>query len=438
MSRNIIKRLNFYYSCLDNKGLSIYRCLINDSTDIQTVECLDYKSTQNYCMNASYEESDVDLFRFRDDLKQLNDQVMNKLYFSKLNKTWFRINVFNYNTLNESILGTITKNIDQEKLKGVVKIDFREFCVYQNCLSAGLMTIDKDLIDQPMKCFGYDYSKYYYNIMKKIQMPICAPTYKTIKKINFDKLGFGIYRCKIICTNKSFWQCFNFNKTHHYTHNTIKILYQYADVYDIKFKLLQPDDKCDYNVVQYAKTIELKILMKQWFEIMDELLSRCKGSWLAKSFVSQAWGNLCKFNKVKVDEDQVNNYDWNHLDKVTYSDPYEYYNYKTKNGKYQLIKSDNAFANIMARMKPFLTEYCRLHIFNFISENSLADQVIRIQTDGIVFKKKYNFDAIPYAPIPEAKSTGYIKFHNLNSYYHICKKCNAEYKYDKNVVHLCS
>ncbi len=431
------KNLNFYYLCLNNQGQSVYKCLVNDSDTIQTVECLDYKTTRNYSMTASYEATDQDLLRFRDDLKRLNDLVLDKLYHSKVSKKWFRINVFNYNTLNEAVLNTVIVNSDQTKLKKVPKINFREFCVFNNCLSAGLMTIDKDLLEKPIKCFGYDYSKYYYNIMKKIQIPICAPEYKTIETIDFNKLGFGIYRCKIDCTNKDFWQCFNFNKTHHYTHNTIKTLYQYKDLYDIKFKLLEVDEEYNYNVVQYTKTIELKQLFNDWFAIMDDMIVRCPGNWLSKSYVSQAWGSICKFKKIKVTGDNIEDYDWNHMNKMTYKNQYEYYNYKTDKGIYQLIKSNDPFNSVLARMKPFITEYARLYIFNFISEHGLANNVIRIQTDGIVFKKKYNFNQLIYPPITEAKSTGYIKFYNLNSYFHVCKSCNIEYKYCKNTTHVC-
>ncbi len=432
------KTLNFYYSCLNNQGQSVYKCLVNDSDNIQAVECLDYRNTRNYSMNASYQETEEDLFRFRNDLKRLNDQIVDKLYHSKLSKKWFRLNVFNYNTLNEAVLNTVIVNADQIKLKDVPKIDFREFCVFNNCLSAGLMTIDKDLLNKPIKCFGYDYSKFYYNIMKKIQIPICAPDYKTIEALNFNKLGFGIYRCKIDCTNKNFWQCFNFNKTHHYTHNTIKTLYQYKDLYGIKFKLLDADEEYNYNFVQYVKTIELKQLFKDWFVIMDDVIERCPGNWLAKSYVSQAWGNICKFKKIKVDEDHIGDYDWDHMKNINYKNQYEYYNYKTDNGKYQLIKSDDAFDSVLARMKPFLTEFARLYIFNFISQHGLAGQVIRCQTDGIVFKKKYNFNLLEYPPIPEDKTTGNIKFYNLNSYFHVCKSCNVEYKYNKNITHVCN
>ena len=137
------KTLNFYYSCLNNQGQSVYKCLVNDSDNIQTVECLDYRKTRNYSMNASYQETDEDLFKFRNDLKRLNDQIVDKLYHSKLSKKWFRLNVFNYNTLNEAVLNTVIVNADQTKLKNVPKIDFREFPRFPT----PLLDLMKDLME---------------------------------------------------------------------------------------------------------------------------------------------------------------------------------------------------------------------------------------------------------------------------------------------------
>jgi len=74
-------------------------------------------------------------------------------------------------------------------------------------------------------------------------------------------------------------------------------------------------------------------------------------------------------------------------------------------------------------------------MFNFISENELANYVIRCQTDSITFNKKFNFKLFDYYPIEEAKSTGNIVFKNLNSYFHVCKKCSCEYKYKDG--HIC-
>jgi len=429
------KKLNYYYTNLDNQGRTSYRCLINDSNIITVLNQLDYKQSTNYAMPMQYIATDNDLFRFRTDLIRCNDEISNKLYKSKLHNSQFKINVFNYNTINDAVLKHCIINSDQSKYKESPKINFKEMCVFQNCLSAGLMTIDKSKVGQILKCYSYDFSKYYFNMMKKLQIPICEPKYNAINAINFNKLGFGIYRCKINCSNKQFWNIFNFNKVHHYTHNTIKTLYEYSDVYDISFQLLPTDNKYNYNFVSYNKTISMMKVFRQWFQTCDEMITRCPGNFLVKSYVSQLWGCLCKFKKISVSEDKINDYDWDHLEHIDYNNKYEYYKYKSEHGTYKLIKSDDPFDSKLARLKIFLTEYARLYMFNFISENELANYVIRCQTDSITFNKKFNFKLFDYYPIEEAKSTGNIVFKNLNSYFHVCKKCSCEYKYKDG--HIC-
>eukprot|EP00981_Chlorochromonas_danica_P014915 scaffold9409_cov333-Ochromonas_danica.AAC.1 len=57
-----------------------------------------------------------------------------------------------------------------------------------------------------------------------------------------------------------------------------------------------------------------------------------------------------------------------------------------------------------------------------ISSHDLEKNVIRVQTDGIVLNEKVDFamlEGLKYYPKPENKTTGLIKFYNLNSYYHI-------------------
>ena len=124
-------------------------------------------------------------------------------------------------------------------------------------------------------------------MLQKIRIPISSPDYNTIDKLNFDKLGFGIYRCKIICYNENFNNIFNFNKNNFYTHNTLKILFEYKELYNIEFELLQPDEQFDFNQILYSKTIEFKLLAKNWIKIMQDILKRCKNNFIAKSLVSQ-------------------------------------------------------------------------------------------------------------------------------------------------------
>ena len=246
---------------------------------------------------------------------------------------------------------------------------------------------------------------------------------------------------KILCDNDLFLNIFQYNKDNHYNYNTLKTLYKYKDLYSIRFKLLPINEEYDYNAVIYDETIELKNLLKGWFTIMDTLLTKCdKKNWLLKSYLSQAWGTLTKYKKVYIDEDDANTYDWDHLNNIS-SNKYEYYAHKHTNGIYTMINADDAFEyKALGRIKPFLTEYSRNYIFDMISSNNLAKYIIRIQTDGVVFNKPIDFKNmnLKYSPIQEDKSTGHIKFYNVNRYVHVCKTCNTEYSYNKLDPHVCS
>ncbi|RZK26950.1 MAG: hypothetical protein EOO43_01215 [Flavobacterium sp.] len=93
----------------------------------------------------------------------------------------------------------------------------------------------------------------------------------------------------------------------------------------------------------------------------------------------------------------------------------------------------------LARLKIFLPEFCRGFIFNMLSENDLEGSVMRVQTDGICFSNAIDFKSLglTYYPSQEDKSTGRLKFYNVNCYMHVCECCGCEYKYDKKHPHSC-
>jgi hypothetical protein len=283
-------------------------------------------------------------------------------------------------------------------------------------------------------------------MMRKIRIPMCKPVYYhlTDDDIDYSKLNFGIYRVRISCTNKCFWRVFNHNDKHHYNHNTLKELYTFRVKYGITFELLEPDENYNYNFVHYPETVELKKLFKNWFKHMDILLKKAsKGHWLVKAYVSQAWGSLTSFNKVYIKDDDVSDYDYEHLKNITTTKKYDYYCYETTNNgeTHVLIPANKPYKHGgLGRIKPFLTEYCRGYMFNMISSNNLEEHVMRVATDSVCFDKPVDFPSLKlsYFPIPEAKSTGKLTFKNVNSYYHVCTVCNCTYKYNKTIAHECT
>jgi hypothetical protein len=195
-------------------------------------------------------------------------------------------------------------------------------------------------------------------------------------------------------------------------------------------------------MVHYEKTVELKTLMKGWFNVMDVLLKECsKFNWLVKSLMSQAWGTLSQYKKYYVTKEESKDYDWDHLKSINFTDKYEYYAHSFENGKFTIIEAKKAFKyGGLARIKPFLTEFASGFVFNMLSSNDLAKDVCRVHTDGVCFRRPVNFQALKldYFPIPEDKTTGTLKFYNLNSYVHVCPECEVEYSFDKKNPHTCS
>ena len=439
MSKNI-KKSCFFYSTTNDNGENVYRCLYNDSSTIVSVDELDYKRVKNYKMNCYYQETNEDLFKFRDDLIKWNDEIKQNFFKNADNKL-FKVDVFNYNTINDAVYNNIIINSDQKTINSIPDVNFREFAMFEDCLSCGLMTIESDIIDKPVDCHGYDFAKYYYEMMRKIRTPTSAPSYYVIDEIDFEHIDFGIYRCKVECTDKHFRNVFKFNTKHHYSHNTLKTLYKYKDLYNITFKLLEPDEHYNYNMVWYEHSVELKVLFKPWFAMIDKLRKTCNSkNWLMKTYISTAWGILCSYNKSYINKDEACDYNFVNLSKLTTKKKYKFYATEYTNGQYTLINSNKAYKyGGLSRIKPFLTEFARGYIFNMISEHQLQSHILRIQTDGIVFNKAIDFKSlsVKYYPIPEAKSTGIIKFYNLNSYFHVCDVCGIEYKYDSKTAHKC-
>ena len=212
-------------------------------------------------------------------------------------------------------------------------------------------------------------------------------------------------------------------------------------MYDITFELLEPDSEYNYNMVHYEKTVELKTLFKGWFKTMDTLLETCnKKNYLVKTLISQAYGTLSEYKKLLVKKEDAKNYDWEHLKEVSFEDPHEYYARTYENGVYAMIKADKAYKHGgIARIKHFLTEFARGYVFNMMSTHRLTKDIIRVHTDGIVFKRPVDFPAlkIDYHPIKEDKTSGTLIFYNSNCYYHVCKDCNTSYYYNKSNPHIC-
>ena len=80
---------------------------------------------------------------------------------------------------------------------------------------------------------------------------------------------------------------------------------------------------------------------------------------------------------------------------------------------YELVNRENPYLHNLARIKASLTSYVRIKT----ARTALLklDKVVRIHTDSICFSEPFNYKNI-YGLLPEEKSSGNIKWINVNEY----------------------
>lgn len=166
------KNVCYYYKtvCKDNR--TVFRCLFDGRYDIVVRKSLDMTNSRNFRMNASYEATDDELIRFRDDFLVYNEEL--KKPFFRNGKTVFKIDLLNYNSTNDAVLSCVLMNSDQARISKIPGVDRREFIMLENSLSCGLMTLDKSYLEVPFESYGYDFSKYYYQMMECLSQHPCS------------------------------------------------------------------------------------------------------------------------------------------------------------------------------------------------------------------------------------------------------------------------
>lgn len=387
------KNRNNYFYYKSNEG---YVTVSYDSDEIKVLQELDLTGKCGNFPLMYCEGTHENLLQYKKDMIAYNDEIM-QTFFS-IGEKKFRVNMFNFYNFTHMAHDLLIMNVDTNLSKLFKKVTFSEFALFQNCLTCGLMTINKDIIGVRTKLYSYDFKKFYYNIMQKLRIPYNVGKFKVINEITGSMCG--IFRVRINFTNPLFLNVFKLNPYNHYTHNTIKVLTKFKEKYGITLTLLPVDDDYDYNYVEYTETVEMKKLFKDYFKVFNELQSKCRRSnKLLKNIISKGWGVLSEFNREYLEsETDLDDLDWEHLNHIDAKNKYDYYRYNTKDESIAVIPSAKPFKTKYARIKVFLTEFCRNYMFEFISSRNLEPYVARIFTDGFYLTKPCNFTDISYAP----------------------------------------
>jgi hypothetical protein len=427
MSKNY-KVVYYFNDEMSNK--SFY--MTDDNDEIKEMKGSDiFKAGINkhkFRLLLGYDNSKTDLMRFKKDFNEQCDELKSVSLKTKSGK-YFSINFKKYFNHNDAVYHNWKKYVDNTIINMFEPIKRTEFYIMERCYNAGLITLNLDYKEKVTKCYSRDFSSYYSNLLVGMKIPFEeGKTYKLNENdVEFGKLKYGIYRIQITYTNSKFSNVFNPSKQHHYTSTILNSIYKYKDYFGLTFKLLEPDDNYNYNalIYEYDQLIDGKLLFNAWLKDMLKVKAKIPKNKLIKHLLSTIGGSLTSFNNEYVED--FSDLDLTRMNSTVDSD------YKlrkvTDNGLYKCVQSDNAYKHNLARFKPFLMSLGRKKMFEIIMKNNLIDNVIATHTDRITLTEDYDFSkTAKYFPLPEAKSSGNIIFHNAIHYYKICDICNGEYK----------
>jgi hypothetical protein len=247
---------------------------------------------------------------------------------------------------------------------------------------------------------------------KDLLIPRCHGKKMKLESLNFDNLQFGIYKVKITCNDPNFRKVFTYSKKNTYTHYDIQFANKYKTKFNVEIELITD---AEYNALIYdCDLIPSSEIFGGWFKKLFELKTKCPKNFLLKRLLSSLWGSLTKMEKCYFTEEQM-------TENLEIGE-YELINETNMliNGeivtRYETIKVSKPYKYHFGRLKPFLLAFSRNTVGNLIMQCNIIQNVVRVQTDGIVTDDEYDFSkfGLQYYPVPEAKTSGTKIWENVN------------------------
>jgi hypothetical protein len=268
----------------------IIKYIENDDDELKTQtikeKCQEQKINY-YEAQQDYEADLEGLKKYKTDFIKYAQEIEKEINYTKY-----------YN--HDSAVYFVFKRFSTRALNNIPfdNIIYKEFMFLENCFNGALMTFDKKYKGIKTKCYGVDFSAYYPTLLAKsdFKFPTQQGKRKKIKKLNFDKLEYGIYKVKITCENLEFQKIFAFNKKNLYTHYCLLFAYENKDTYNINIELIINDD---YNCIYWNENqlINSSDIFFNWFEYLNKLKQKYPENKLVKKLMSSLWGYIIKFKR---------------------------------------------------------------------------------------------------------------------------------------------
>ena len=382
------------------------------------------------------------LERFGEDLMKWNEQLRNDKEFQIYLLKRYKDQEY-YNTLNYMVERTF-----KQFCKKFIPIDTEpqddiESKWISKCYNAGLMYLNDEYKDTKVKCYGYDYKSAYQNNLTKIYIPVRRGKEELIYRLP-DKLKQGYYHCKIYLNDdddnyngdtmfsykkKLINACFSFSKHNVYTNDQIAYA-RWLKKHHFKtlnIELQFPKDNANCYLYKSKDIIRGGKIFYMWNKALTELRKRYPDNKIIKMLGSRLWGCLSKPNVIRktLKEIEDENLD---LRNGKYKLGEEYFD-DDLNVKYVELIERNRPYKFDLRVKPFITSYGRIKSGKLALKD--LKNVLRVQTDNVTFLKEHKEFESDELKL-ESKTTGKMKWSNINRYYQRCKDCKTYYnpKYD--------
>ena len=359
-------------------------------------------NTNHYHLFKGYEASEEDLIKYAQDFKLWCNEIRYneflKIEYTKYSAHFYAVD-FTFKRLTPKHLYEHHKNIE-----------FIENQWFDACHCGGLTFCEPGIYNS----FGYDFKSQYPNILVsedfKIPTKEGIPTFiKKLPKYKALKMGTGIYRVNIQCSDHNFKKIFAFSKDNRYVDIYLKFAMKHQKQFNVTIELMV-DDKPNAYLYDESSIENTKPIFYNWFNKLNELKRLYPKNKLVKHLMSSLWGTLTRKKKINKTPQQVKD---ENLEIDFFDADYIILNHHIYEHKeYYELENKNEPYHYQMRIKPYLTAYSKIITAKVALED--LDNVIRIQTDNVCFKKEQDFDIENL--VPEDKTTGLIEFFNCNKY----------------------
>ena len=380
----------------DNK----FRVLDGESLTVSTKDVIprDIKKFKMLTVNDN-EATDAHLFEyakmFRGWCKELYDDKECSFYYSKCFSDYTAVTIF------------FNNRCDYKNHKNISPTEYKWF---EQCANYGIQYLQKE--NTKVSGYGYDFKNQYgLALHSDYKIPTKEGAEETLKKLpkKSADLRHGFYKVKITCANDDFKKVFAYSKHNVYLCYSLAFAMDNKKKFGVEIELVQ-DKYPNAYLYEDEDLVTLKSITDKWFNDLVGLKKRYPKNRLIKHLFSSAWGHLNKANVMRVHMEEMQKLDVG----CTMDHDYqivEYHEYG-KNIYWEVLNNNSPYKyNI--RLKPWITAISR----NMTAEKVLldCDNVVRVHTDGIVYRNKMEFDDENF--IAEDKTTGTIHWVNNNCYH---------------------